>query len=96
MEVKQPAEQDSLNPNDFRPMQTKEIPFMVELDGIRFSGKLNPTGENLPFGTHVGFMVRIPGKVMMNITILEGEWIMPGAPKKFARILGEWIERYYE
>jgi len=94
--VKHPTHQDGLNPNDFRPMESEVIPFNLEFDEIKFSGTLTPSSEKLPFGIHMGFVVRIPGKEAMNITIHESEWVMPGAPKKFVEALGEWIESYYE
>jgi hypothetical protein len=77
-------------------MKPETIPFNVEWDGIKFSGTLTPSGEKLPFGVHVGFKVRILGKTAMDISIYDGEWIMPEAPQEFANALGKWIESYYK
>jgi hypothetical protein len=96
MEVKYRPVKDGLNPNDFRPMEPKAIPFNLEWDGINFSGTLTPPSDNPAYGVHIGFLVQISGNEAMTLTIQDGEWIMPGAPKNFATVLGEWIEGYYK
>jgi hypothetical protein len=74
----------------------KPIPFIIEWDGIKFSGTLTPTGEKFALVGNTSFMVNISFKGPMHISKFHGKWRMPGAPQKFVNILGLWIENYYD
>jgi hypothetical protein len=74
----------------------KPIPFIIEWNGIKFSGTLTPSGEKFAFVGSASLVVNISLKGPMQISKFNGKWRMPGAPQKFVNILGLWIENNYD
>jgi hypothetical protein len=70
------------------------IPFSIEAEGQTYSGTLTPSGKPPSFGMPNAFILRMPGKPTMTISIYMGKWIIQGGDA-FAQSLGKWINNYY-
>ena len=79
-----------------RPTDSKHetVSFSIQADGQTYSGTITPTGKQLAFGVPNAFIVRIPGRPSMNITIYMGKWVMQGSDE-FVNALGSWIKSHY-
>ena len=74
----------------------KEIPFNIQVEEKEYSGTIAEAGEPLAFGVPSTFIVRIPGKPRMTLSVYRGEWQLPGATETLAKSLGKWVENYYK
>ena len=71
------------------------IPFTVQAGEETYSGTITPSGKQPAFGMPNAFIVRMPGKPPVNISIYMGRWVMQ-APEPFVKALGDWIKKHYE
>jgi hypothetical protein len=71
------------------------VPFSVEVEGQTYAGTLTPSGKPPALGMPNAFVVRIPGKPPVNISIYMGKWVMQ-AKDELVKAIGHFIEAHYK